>query len=805
LAVSEKSDVFVDPAETRRRRRRRWNRIGLPIAGVVVVVGALLGIGYYSFEVNRRDALQLADEVIRSQEQRILREVEAYLAPAPRAVDLLRGVLSDGAFLGSAQGGAEAIGWQILYDNPQLALISYAAPDGSYMAVRREASGSIDTKVIERAGEARRTTWTRRDRAGRTIGVEDDPADTYDPRTRVWYRAAAENPGRVDWSPLYIFFTDRKPGITASEALLAPDGRLAAVFGVDIALDSLSAFLARLRIGRTGRAMIIQNDGTIVAFPDPARTFVARGEQLVPMPLGDIGDPVLERAYNLFRVEGHGRRIIEVAGDRYIAAVAPIRAVSSEDWATMIVVPEADFIGFVALHNRSTLVMSGAVALLVALFAALLIRQGLRADRNALLVIAREQAREAQGRAFTELAANAALFDPRERDAIHGLTRVVARVVAARRVAIWRVGADGALLTLEDCRDRENDGHTAGVEFARAQLGGLLPALEAGEEIEARDAARDPRTADFHRLYLGPLGTRALVAVPIRLQGRSVGVVCLEDWRADGALGFARAVASMLSVRFAAALREGAEQSRGAAPAAGASAEAGPRLAASDHDDVPAPAALRGMRRSRLDAALARRVDGAARPGGGADGLRAQVFSHATVATIQFTDAGLLAHAGEEAGDRAVAALVVAHVEEVAVARAIPYVRILGDKVVMASGFVAAQAGRDAVAVAEAAVELRERLAQLFTALGQRLEFRIGIDTGAVVGASLGEDGEAFNLWGDATRVSETMAETGIPGAAVVTEPSYRLLRERFVFRARGSFFLAGAGEMSTYLLASRL
>ena len=86
-----------------------------------------------------------------------------------------------------------------------------------------------------------------------------------------------------------------------------------------------------------------------------------------------------------------GRWIITPRATRtIIAAVAPIRAVSSEDWATMIVVPEADFIGFVALHNRSTLVMSGAVALLVALFAALLIRQGLRADRNALLVIARE-------------------------------------------------------------------------------------------------------------------------------------------------------------------------------------------------------------------------------------------------------------------------------------------------------------------------------------------------------------------------------------------------------------------------------
>ena len=58
-------------------------------------------------------------------------EVEAYLAPAPRAIELLRGVLSDGAFLGRAQGAAEAMGWQILFDNPQLALVSYANADGA--------------------------------------------------------------------------------------------------------------------------------------------------------------------------------------------------------------------------------------------------------------------------------------------------------------------------------------------------------------------------------------------------------------------------------------------------------------------------------------------------------------------------------------------------------------------------------------------------------------------------------------------------------------------------------------------------
>ena len=65
--------------------------------------------------------------------------------------------------------------------------------------------------------------------------------------------------------------------------------------------------------------------------------------------------------------------------------------------------------------------------------------------------------------------------------------------------------------------------------------------------------------------------------------------------------------------------------------------------------------------------------------------------------------------------------------------------------------------------------------------------------------------GEGLNLWGDAVRVAEDLAQTGLAGAIVVAEAPYILLRDRFVFQARGKFYLAGAGEMSTYLLASRL
>ena len=49
------------------------------------------------------------------------------------------------------------------------------------------------------------------------------------------------------------------------------------------------------------------------------------------------------------------------------------------------------------------------------------------------------------------------------------------------------------------------------------------------------------------------------------------------------------------------------------------------------------------------------------------------------------------------------------------------------------------------------------------------------------------------------------MAETGIAGQIQVTESTYRRLREDFLFRARGSYYLEGFGEFETYILAGRL
>jgi adenylate cyclase len=189
------------------------------------------------------------------------------------------------------------------------------------------------------------------------VAVEHAEDDNYDAQGRPWYRGAVSSQ-KLYWSDIYIFFTDQKPGVIASLPIIADDGELRGVLGLDIDLEQLSAFLASLQIGRSGRAMIIDETGRLVAYPDLARLFKRVGEELQPVKLDDLGDPVLTRAFNRFRIEGHGHRALDVDRRRYISTASSLHTTIGRHWSIFIVVPEEDFVGFVTRNNRQALAMS---------------------------------------------------------------------------------------------------------------------------------------------------------------------------------------------------------------------------------------------------------------------------------------------------------------------------------------------------------------------------------------------------------------------------------------------------------------
>jgi class 3 adenylate cyclase len=813
-------EEIVDIGSTEFRRgnlKRRLLRIVVPIACVALMMASILGIALYSYSNNRRDALALSEDVLASLDRRIATEVRTFLSPASDLVKIVDGTLV-APFSGvNRRDLAEPLATQMLKSIPQLAIFSFADTGGNYMMLKKMPDRSIHTKIIERGETGIKVTWIRRDPDGREIGREYPTDDTYDPRTRPWYIGAVGTPG-VFWTDVYIFFTDQKPGITAAKALRNDKGELLGVVGLDIELTNLSAFLGSLQIGRSGRAMIIDETGRLVAYPEMGRMMKQMGGKLVALRLNELGDPVLDRVFNRFLIEKDGRRELIVQGHTYINTVSSLQSAVDKKWSILIVVPSEDFVGFVSRNNRKALLMSIGVVILASLLAGLLIWQGLQADRNARLLLARRQEMETQSRAFSDLAAKPAIFDPADIEALEYLTRITAEAIGVRRVSVWQWQLDGRQLACSDCYDRESGGHTGGAVLFQEDLPQLFEALLEGSAIQTESAADDPRTAELHRVYLHPLGCNALLSTPISDEEQIRGALWFEQaisargWPPED-IAFARAVAGLLTLRLSAAQIQ-AE----CAPVfvSGAShdikSRSGTRDVGASRSEVGATDEVKPIFGATQDMRQATIVDRRVRTfqkdieqhAGSSEAIGADIYDDVTVLVLQFTDAIALAeHLGEDNPTTAVDRLI-SELESLASESGIGYMKFMSDQLVCAAGL-RDETGDHAHTIAELALKIQDICLHLYANMTHRLDFRIGIDTGAVIGSAVGREYKNYNLWGEAVRIAGMMAESGSVGEIHISESTYRRLQTKYLFKVRGSYFLPTVGELSTYILTGHL
>ncbi|MDY0885357.1 adenylate/guanylate cyclase domain-containing protein [Dongia soli] len=770
-AADQLVDITADPLDIKRRRRRAVLRIGVPIAGLILVIAAILGIALYADQANRKGALALSNDVLTTLDGRIRQQVLAFLEPGARALRIIRGMTKDGAF-DDRRPVAESLSVSVLKEVSQIANINFADSNGNFMMVRRAGGNRIDIKEIDNRPDARRVTWIHRDDQGHELSRNEDSTDNYDPRTRPWYDGA-KSIDTVFWTGLYIFFTDRKPGLTASQRYLTPDGRLYVV-GVDIQLHELSHFLASLRIGQHGRALLIDGDGHLIAFPDQNRMQHLIGDDLTPAKIDALNDPVLTAAYDRFRVEGQGRRVIKVNDENYITTTTPLPG-AGRDWWVLMTVPESDFIGFVANNNRTALLMSLGIVFLAAVLAILLVYQGLRADRAARLLLDRSRALNRQSAAYSNLAEQADLFTGDQDQLPPVFTETLAEMTQAHRISIWQLRPESQVLRCLDSFERDSQGHVAGLELHNDELPQFLDAIRSGDEINVSDAAADRRTAQFHRTLMHPLGSRGLLVVPMRSQGTISGAICVEDAaQIDGTREFVRTVASMLALRLV-SMRE-----RTVAREASSEAAAQPRTMSERSFSVDL---------------VARALDTPA--------LAATVYSNSAVMVLRLPDQAALANRAAADGP-ALADTIACTLQSMAEQHAIPYLKLVGDEAVAAAGF--EQGDQTAMTrIASMAVAMRDRCSALLEDAEMTADFRIGIDCGLAIGSTVGREPRLFNLWGEAVRTADMMASSAIPSTIQVTEAAYQRLQQDFLFRPRGSFYLPYIGEARTFVLAGQL
>jgi class 3 adenylate cyclase len=762
--------IDIDGAPTDQRRRLIWSRIVIPIGGVALVIAAILAIALYSERENRAGVLRLSDDLLVVLQERVSTEVTGYLAPAMRALRLAHDIVARST-IADLRAPSEAFAWSALHEIPQIDAFYVADAQGNFMMLQRGATGGMDTKLIANAPNHRIVEWVRRDADDRITEQSLDPNDEYDPRSREWYQGALKA-DTIFWSDVYVFFTHRVPGITAAIHVRGVDG-VDRVFGVDITLKVLSDFLASLKIGHTGRAVIFDDAGQLIAARELAEIQRRQKEPAAAVHVDELGDSALTAAYDRYRVEGYGRRVITVGNTRMVALVSRLPA-AERNWSLLMVVPEKDFTGFIAANARTTLWLSSVVIVIVCLLAALLMGQGLRADRTARLLLERGRSVQRQGLALADLAHRSDLFDPARQAPLQKLTETLADLGTARRVSIWQLLNEGRLLDCLDAYEAASKEHTMGSQLLRAESPQFFAALQSGEEIEVANAANDRRTAELCRALMRPLDGYRLVVVPVRGAAEVVGAIMLEDvTRISDVREFAALAANLLVFRIQ------GDGDGSAMPLVGSA--------------VTGPVAV--GERSYVSELVAADLGNIAES--------ADVFSSSAVMAISFNDGTAFATRDAKSvvtlADRIADAL-----QDIAAHHDIPYVKLVGQNVVAAAGLVPDDT--NAIhRIADASLAIRERCRELLETAGQPPSFGIGIDYGVAIGGHVGHQPRLFNLWGDAVRTAELMASScAVPGTIQVSEAVHRRLRQHFLFRLRGSFYRPRLGTTETFILGGR-
>jgi signal transduction histidine kinase/ActR/RegA family two-component response regulator len=268
--------------------------------------------------------------------------------------------------------------------------IYFGAPNGDFYYVKRSSKhtpGGYLTKIIRHPDGSRQVDLIYRGRDLNVITREKDPNDRYDPRLRPWYKKATRERDIV-WTDPYVFFTSQKPGITIAGPVYLSDNSLKGVVGVDISIDQLSTFIAKLRIGKNGKAFLLNRNMDVVAFPD--LTKITRANALSPgktrlVKINEIDDTLSRKSFDAVNWEkdAKGQLIIndplfaefENAGKSYHVMFSPF---SDRQWPWIIGIylPEDDYLGEIKANRLFNIFVTIAISVM-ATFLALIMARGI--------------------------------------------------------------------------------------------------------------------------------------------------------------------------------------------------------------------------------------------------------------------------------------------------------------------------------------------------------------------------------------------------------------------------------------------
>ena len=322
-----------------------WAFVGLFLITVIPIVS-------YTYYQNTKTILAVSESLLNQVKDVVIEKSINYLSPASQMAELTSRLTGNNAISYVNDHQFESYVLEIVKTYPQLAMFNAGDEAGNFLMLKKMPDQSIATKHIRHTPEGDRiVSWKYRDQNGKVTSTKELQDDDYDPRVRPWY-IGAKSQRSTYWSDIYIFYTDKVPGITASYPLFDKNKNILGVFGLDIEVGRISEFLKKLKIGKNGIAFIINQKNELVAYPDVNLIVKKNGNQLRPARIDEIGISWISQGFREGRSKTKDNFVFDFDGINYIASITPFPTSFGKDWRIAIFVPENDFIGVAKATNQ---------------------------------------------------------------------------------------------------------------------------------------------------------------------------------------------------------------------------------------------------------------------------------------------------------------------------------------------------------------------------------------------------------------------------------------------------------------------
>lgn len=357
-------------------RRRYSLRLVLAVSLVGLQFIAVSAIIFFTFLSSERALLRQSHALLEEAGETIVGRVRNFLAPARQSLDVTRRLAENGVLDTSDDSLLESHLFQQLLVAPQISGFYFAEANGRFVYVMRtEIAGQYRTKIINPFAEEHPNhpaSFIWRNDQFEVLDTAFEENDTYEARTRPWYTMVEATRAR-GWTDPYIYYTSRQPGITYAAPVLAENGNVTGILGIDIDINAISGFLAALWEGRGGAAIIMNHNGEVLAHPELS---LIRNDEDLDFPaltlVDQIEDSVAKAAFEGFpRLAGELKNDampseLELDGQRFVSMLVPVPEPELA-WTVGIYAPVDTFIGEINKDRARWFWVAGVVAILTGL------------------------------------------------------------------------------------------------------------------------------------------------------------------------------------------------------------------------------------------------------------------------------------------------------------------------------------------------------------------------------------------------------------------------------------------------------